>query len=95
MIDRTRSWIKENSTLVYFLIAQFITAGAMAASALAYAVKLEGRVYTMEIRGAQYTVARLDELKLSIAKLEQSVDKNEDQIKVIRDIMTRRLNINP
>jgi len=95
MIDKTRSWIKENHTLVYFLIAQFIAIGAGAASVLAYAVKLEGRVHTMEVRGAAYTVARMDEMKLNIAKLQQHIEKNEEQIKLMRDIMTRRLNINP
>ena len=95
MVQEARSWLRDNSTLAYFLIAQFIAAGALAASALAYAVKLETRVHTMETRGAEYTVARMEEMKLRIAKLEQSIEKNEDQIKLIRDVMTRRLNINP
>lgn len=95
MVDEVKSWVKENSTLVYFLIAQFVAAGALAASAIAYAVKLENRVHTMEVRGAAYTVSRMDEMKLNIAKLQQSIEKNEESIKIIRDVMTRRLNINP
>ena len=51
MIDRldpaTKSWLRENSTLVYFLLAQFVAIGAGAASVLAYMVKLETRVNTM------------------------------------------------
>ena len=72
MIDRldpkTQSWLRENSTLVYFLLAQFIAIGAGAASVLAYMVKLETRVSTMETRGAEYTVARMDDMKLRIAR---------------------------
>ena len=91
MVEEARSWIRQNSTLIYFLIAQFIAIGAGAASILAYAVKLETRVNTMEVRGAAYTVARMDEMKLKINSLEQQIDKNEDSIKRIVDIMTREL----
>ena len=95
MMTVAQSWIKENSTLLYFLIAQFIAIGAGATSILAYAVKLETRVHTMETRGAQYTVARMDEMKLAIAKLQQDIDKNERSINRIIDIMTKELHINP
>jgi hypothetical protein len=94
-VSDARSWLKENHTLVYFLIAQFIAIGAVCASALAYMVKLETRVSTMETRGAAYTVGRMDELKLKLATLENSIEKNERQIDRIVDVMTKRLNINP
>ena len=71
--DGKAAWLRQNSTLFYFLVAQFIAMGAGAASVLAYMVKLETRVYTMETRGAEYTVARMDELKLRIAQQEQEV----------------------
>jgi len=90
-----KTWAKQNATLIYFLIAQFVAIGAGAASVLAYMVKLETRVNTMETRGAQYTVARMDEMKLNIARLQQDIEKNEDSIKLIREVMTRKLNINP
>jgi len=93
--ENPKPWFKENATLIYFLVAQLIAIGAGAATTLAYFTRLENRVHTMEVRGAAYTVARMDEMKLSIAKLEQSIEKNEDQIKLIREVMTRRLNINP
>jgi len=80
MVEEVRSWVRENSTLVYFLIAQMLAFGAAAASILTYAVKLENRVSTMENRGAAYTVARMDEMKLKIAVLEQQISKNEDSI---------------
>src|SRR4249920_2421266 len=89
MVEGARSWIRENSTLIYFLIGQFIAIGAFAASGIAYMVRLETRVSIMEDRGAAYTVSRMDEMKLKIAVLEHQIDENEDQIKRIREIMLR------
>ena len=43
----------------------------------------------METRGAHYTVARMDEMRLRINALEQKIEKNEDSIKRIIDVMTR------
>lgn len=91
MVEQARSWFRQNSTLIYFLIAQFIAIGAGAASVLAYMVKLETRVSIMETRGAEYTVSRMEEMRLKIHGLEQQIDTNEDSIKRIIDIMTREL----
>jgi uncharacterized coiled-coil protein SlyX len=95
VVESAKSWFRENSTLIYFLIAQFIAIGAGAASALAYFTKLETRVTTMEVRGAAYTVSRMDEMKLNIAKLQQDIEKNERSIDRIVDVMTKKLNISP
>jgi hypothetical protein len=95
MIDTTRTWLRDNSTLIYFLIAQFIAMGALFASGLAYMVKLETRVATMETRGAEYTVLRMEEMKLRINALEGQIKRNEQTIDRIVDTMTKRLNINP
>jgi hypothetical protein len=89
MVEGAKSWFRENSTLIYFLIAQFIAIGAFAASGIAYFTRLETRVSIMEDRGAAYTVSRMDEMKLKIAVLEHQIDENEDQIKRIREIMLR------
>jgi hypothetical protein len=87
MIDangRVRSsWFRENSTLIYFLIAQMLAIGAGGASMLAYFTRLETRVSIMEDRGAAYTVSRMDEMKLKIAVLEQQIEANELSIKRI------------
>ena len=56
-MDQAKSWLKENSTLAAFLIAQVLAIGAAAAAMIAYSVKLETRVHIMETRGAEYTVA--------------------------------------
>ena len=95
MVEQARSWIRDNSTLIYFLIAQFIAGGALAASILAYMVRLETRVHTMETRGAEYTVARMEEMKLRIASMEQSIRTNDDSIKRIVDVLTRELKVKP
>ena len=43
----------------------------------------------MEERGAAYTVSRMDEMKLKIAVLEHQIEKNEETIMRIREIMLR------
>lgn len=86
-----KSWIRENSGLMYFLIAQFVAIGGGAAAALSYFTVLETRVSIMEQRGAAYTVGRMDDMKLKINKLEQQIEANENSIRRIIDIMTREL----
>jgi uncharacterized coiled-coil protein SlyX len=96
MNDRIKSWLSEHqTTLIVFLFGQLMVFGAGAASAFAYMVKLEGRVSTMETRGAAYTVSRMDDMKLAIAKLQQDIDKNEKSIDRIVDVLTKKLGINP
>ncbi len=80
MVESAKSWIRENSTLVYFLIAQLVAVGGGAAALIAYSVRLETRVSIMEDRGAAYTVGRMDEMKLKIAVLEAQITKNEESI---------------
>jgi hypothetical protein len=85
MVESARSWIKENSTLVYFLIAQLIAIGAGAASILSYSVKLETRVHILETRGAAYSVKRMDDMSNQIAVLQQKIEHNEESIRTYRD----------
>ena len=47
VVDQAKNWIKDNSGLVIFLVAQMLALGAGAASVLAYMVKLETRVHIM------------------------------------------------
>ena len=79
------NWFRENSTLIYFLVAQLIAIGAGGASMLAYFTKLETRVSIMETRGAEYTVARMTKIDERLAILEQKINSNQDQIKRIID----------
>ena len=85
MVEEVRSWVKENSTLVYFLIAQMLAFGAAAASILTYAVKLENRVHTMETRGAEYSVARMAKMEERITVIEQKMVANEVIMKRLID----------
>lgn len=84
-----KNWARNNSTLLYFLVAQLVAIMAGAASILAYSVKLETRVNTMETRGAEYTVARMDEMKQRITILEQRVKSNEQSIDRLVDKATK------
>jgi uncharacterized coiled-coil protein SlyX len=94
--DRVKSWLSEHqTTLIVFLLGQLLVIGASGASFLAYMTKLEVRVHTMETRGAEYTVLRMEEMKLNIAKLQQDIEKNERSIERIVDVMTRELHISP
>ena len=96
MNDKVKSWLSEHQgTLMVFLLGQLLVVGAAGASFLAYMTRLEVRVHTMETRGAEYTVLRMEEMKLSIAKLQQDIAKNERSIERIVDVMTRELHISP
>lgn len=85
MVEQAKSWIKENSSLVVFLVAQIVAIGAAASAILAYAVKLETRVHIMETRGAEYTVARMQEMQQRITVIEQRQGRNEAQIQRLVD----------
>ena len=91
MVEQARTWFRQNSTLLYFLAAQLVAVGGGAAALIAYSVRLDTRVEIMETRGAAYTVDRMDKMKHDIAVLEEKIDKNEDSIKRIVDVMTREL----
>lgn len=90
-----KAWVRNNATLVYFLIAQAIALITGGAWALSYMVNLENRVATMETRGAQYTVDRVGKLEQRIIVLEEHIEANEASIERIKDVMTRHLNVTP
>jgi uncharacterized coiled-coil protein SlyX len=88
MAERTESWLRENATLVYFLIAQFIAAAIGGASMLAYFTKLEERVHILEVRGSPH----LAEINNRLTVTEKETQKNSDRVDRIVDILTRELN---
>jgi hypothetical protein len=90
-MSELKSWVRENSTLVYFLIAQAIAIGAVATSIIAYAVRLESRVNTLEVRGSPH----LSTIDNRLTVLESQTKENKERLERIVDIMTKRLNINP
>ena len=91
MVEKLKSWLGDNQAMVLFLIAQAVAVGTGAAAILAYSVRLETRVSIMETRGAEYTVARMQEMKQRITVLEQMIRTNESSINRIVAIMTRDL----
>lgn len=91
MIDKVKSWISENHTLVYFLVAQGIALAAAVLSITAYMVRLETRVNTLEVRGSPHLV--IIDGRLTV--LESQTKDNKQTIDRIVDVMTRKLNINP
>ena len=93
-MTQLKSWVRENSTLIYFLIAQFVALGAAGASMLAYMVKLESRVMTMETRGAEYSVARMGRMEERITVIEQKLASNETIIKRLIDEFVRKQQLN-
>lgn len=85
VVDQAKNWIKDNSGLVIFLVAQMLALGAGAASVLAYMVKLETRVHIMETRGAEYSVARMAKMEEKITVLQQQIEHNENSIRRLID----------
>ena len=91
MVETAKTWLRENSTLVYFLIAQFIGIGAAVLSMTAYMTKLESRLGTLETRGSPH----LSVVDNRLTVLEKQTEANKASIDRIVDVMTKRLNINP
>jgi hypothetical protein len=91
MVEEAKSWIRENSTLIYFLIAQLIAIGAAGSSIIAYMVRLETRVAIIETRGSEFTMTKIDEVNERVAKVENGLQKDQnavDSITVLRDRIT-------
>ena len=86
-----KGWIKENSTLVYFLIAQAVAIGAAVLSMTAYMVRLETRVALLESRGSSH----LEAINNRLTVTEKETSANSQRLDRIVDVMTRKLNINP
>jgi hypothetical protein len=86
-----KSWLKDNATLVYFLIAQAIAIGAAVLSMTAYMVRLETRVNTLEVRGSPH----LADINTRLTVLEGLTKNNKDGIDRIVDVMTRELHVLP
>jgi uncharacterized coiled-coil protein SlyX len=91
MMTAARSWLRENQTLVYFLVAQAIAIGAAVLSVTAYMVRLETRVSTLEIRGSPH----LAEINNRLTVLEKETERNTARLERIIDVMTKELHINP
>jgi len=94
-MEPIKSWFGQNQAMILFLGAQAIALGTAAAAILAYSVRLETRVSIMETRGAEYTVARMEEMKMRITIIEQRQQRNEAQIDRIVALLTRDIGKTP
>ena len=68
-------------------MAQAIALGAVGISIIAYAVRLETRVHTLEVRGSPH----LAEINNRLTVLESQTQTNKQSIDRIVEIMTREL----
>lgn len=91
MMTIAKSWFKDNQTLVYFLIAQGIAIGAAGISIIAYSVRLEARVSTLEVRGSPH----LQVIDNRLTVLESLTKDNKETIDKMVNIMTRELGKKP
>jgi hypothetical protein len=85
MVKELKSWFNENQALVFFLVAQLVGFLGILASLIAYSVKLEARVSTLEIRGSPH----LERVDSRLTVLESKTDQNEERIKRIVDKLTK------
>jgi hypothetical protein len=90
-MTQLRGWIKDNATLVYFLVAQAVAIGAAVLSITAYMVRLETRVNTLEVRGSPH----LAEINNRLTVTEKETEANAASIRRIVDVLTRELGKKP
>ena len=90
-MSQLKTWFSENSTLVAFLAAQAVAIIVGAASLLTYAVQLENRVYTMEHRGAEYTVSRMGAIEHRLTVIEERAERLNRSVERLVEVMTRDL----
>jgi hypothetical protein len=86
-----KSWVRENQTLVYFLVAQLLAFGAAGVSVVSYMVNLEARVNILETRGSPH----LAEINNRLTVTEKETEANKARIDRIVEIMTREMNKKP
>ena len=87
MVEAAKSWLKENSTLVYFLIAQIVALSSGGIYGLTYMVRLEERVSALEIRGSPHLV----EINRRLTVTEKETEINKSRLDHVIEIMTREL----
>jgi hypothetical protein len=91
MMTTAKNWARENSTLIYFLIAQAIAIGTAGISLIAYSVRLETRVSALETRGSPH----LSEINNRLTVLESKTGDNKEAIDRIVAIMIKELHVLP
>jgi hypothetical protein len=91
MMTTASNWMRENATLIYFLIAQAIALISGGAWGLSYMVNLENRVNTLETRGSPH----LSVIDNRLTVLESKTTDNKEAIDRIVGVMIKELHVNP
>jgi hypothetical protein len=86
-----KTWVRENSTLVYFLIAQAIALTSGAAWGLQYMTRLESRVDTLETRGSPH----LGTIDNRLTVLESLTRSNKESIDRVVNALTQDVGKKP
>jgi hypothetical protein len=93
MMTEVRSWAKENSTLIYFLIGQaviIVTALVSLSMAIAsYRAETEARIKTLEVRGSPH----LEEINRRLTVTESETKTNKLMLEQIKEVLLRDLHI--
>jgi hypothetical protein len=93
-----KGWVKENATLVYFLIAQAIFVSGLAFSGWGYMVRLEARTSTLENRGSPHLGTidnRLTVLESKTTENKERITESKERLDRVVEIMTRELGKKP
>lgn len=89
MTDTMKGWLRENATLVYFLLAQAAALVSLSFWGLSYMVQLEARVSALETRGSSHVA----EINNRLTVTERETDANRRSLERIIEVMLRELPI--
>ena len=89
MVEQATSWVKQNATLVYFLVGQLLAIFAGLAYIVNWKADLEGRIHILEERGSPH----LSSINNRLTVTEKETEANKARIDRIVEIMLRELPI--
>ena len=89
MVEQATSWVKQNSTLMYFLIAQVFAIFAGLTYIVNWKADLEGRIHILEERGSPHLASINNRLTVT----EKETEANKSRIDRIIEVMLRELPI--
>lgn len=88
MTNEIKTWAKANSGLATFLIGEAMAIATILASLVAYAVRMDTRIETLEVRGSPH----IEKIDSRVTTIETKVNSHEQSIDRIVNVMTRELN---
>lgn len=89
MVEQATSWMRQNSTLVYFLVGQVFAIFAALTYIVNWKADLESRMHILEDRGSPH----LAEINNRLTVTERETKENVKRIDRIVEIMLRELPI--